>query len=154
MKNPNPYWWAPELSDRPTPRTVNFQDIYRMCCDGVFKFNCTNMRTLDVRLTTNKYTVKFEAYDVFDSTHLQQRAGDPNRRGRKPKRVYKGRVANHKSLKHSSKILNEFISTYMQKELDRAGKQAVQLGSPQVFQTETFKLIQNRFKEIFESVNH
>ena len=69
--NPSPYWWAKELKDQCTPRTANFQDIFQMCRDRVFEFDRRNMRTLDIRLTSKKYMVKFEAYDAFETTHLQ-----------------------------------------------------------------------------------
>jgi hypothetical protein len=139
--NPSPYLWAIELKDHSTPRSVVSHDIFKMCVDKVFDFSLGTMRTLDIRLTRRKQVAKFEAYEIFEA---MQRGPIPlaKKCGRKPKRVYVGRVAKHKSIKFADPKFEVNVENYMMKEFEIAGKQAVKLSPPLVLQqTECYKLI-------------
>jgi len=88
--------------------------------DGVFELSPATMRILDVRLTERKFMVTLEAYEYFTSTRMPTLKPQSKRPGRKPKQVYLGKVAKHKSIKHSSDDLRESIANYVEKEFKLA----------------------------------
>jgi hypothetical protein len=151
-RNPSPYSWAVELKDHSTPRTVVLQDIFKMCVDKVFDYTPANMRTLDTRLTRKTIMAKLDAADIFDSVAAWRQPSPPQKKpGRNPKKVYRGRVAKHKARKYAGPDVDENIKTYVEREFEIAGKEALRLATPRVFQTECYKLIQKRLGAIIDS---
>jgi len=153
IRYPSPYPWTIEHKEYSTPRPVGLKDIFKMCVSKVFDYTPANMRTLDTRLTRKKFMATLEAAEIFDPEHSRRPPTPlPKKAGRNPKRVYKGRVAKHKAKKFAGPDLSENIGKYIEREFDIANKQAVRLSTPQVFQTECYKLIQKCFSATIESI--